>query len=220
MNTPASMKGNLTRYGVFLAMYLIVIGIKELTVMGNKVHPIWETIFFIVSLLTLLFFIRRFNREERYFTKEPHLSLLGDYSFIFGLTILVIASHVFLAYLQARGRFPMFTYQAAYAKKDSTPMFWFLVASVGVVLPVLQQFLTVGFFFNYLFRHDDLIVGLVGVIFSGIFYGLLNFQPSLSLFFINVLYGMAFAWSYLYSQSLWVPIYLSILSGIFSVLFI
>ncbi|EFB61902.1 hypothetical protein HMPREF9209_1834 [Lactobacillus gasseri 224-1] len=50
------------------------------------------------------------------------------------------------------------------------------------------------------------------------FFGILNFQASLALFVINSLYGMLFAWSYLYSQRILMPIYLAILNGIFMVI--
>ncbi len=220
-NAPTSMQGNLIRYGVYIVLYLLVFGLKSLSVLGSKVHLVGVIFFVLFSAVVLLFYIRRFNREKsRYFKPAFSLSFLGDYGFILGMTILVIASRIFIAYLQAKGRIPLTRYQMVYAKKDSTPLFWFLIFSHGFILPVLQQFLTVGFFFNYGFRKDSLITGILGIICSGLFFSVLNFQCSLSLFIIDAIIGMTLAWSYLYSQSLWIPMYLAILNGIFAILLI
>lgn len=218
MNTPDSQQGNLTRYAVFLAFYLIVIGMKALCTLGNKLHTVGVIFFVLISLAVLLFYIRRFNREKRYFEKSFSLPMLGDFSFTLGLTILIIGSRILLAYLQAQGKIPVLSLQNFYLRAESTPIFWFLIFAVGIILPVLQQFLCNGFFFNYYFRTSNFTLGVIGIICSGIFYSVLNLQFSLVLLVINALYGMAFAWSYLYSQSLWIPIYLSILNGIFTVI--
>lgn len=220
-NAPTSLQGNLIRYGVYVALYLIVFGIKSLSVMGDTVHLVGIIFFVIISLLVLYFYIRRYNREKsRYFQPGFSLSFLGDYGFILGMTILVIAGRIFIAYLQAKGQIPLTRYQTVYARKDSTPLFWFLIFSHGFILPALQQFLTVGFFFNYAFRKNSLVVGIVGIVCSGIFFSILNFQCSLSLFIIDAIIGMALAWSYMYSQSLWIPMYLAILNGVFAIILI
>lgn len=136
------------------------------------------------------------------------------------MTILTIASRLLISYLQAKGKLAFSTFQTAYLKHETTPIFWFFIFSIGILLPVLQQFLVNGFFFNYFFRKTNAISAVVGVICSGCFFSLLSGQFAFSLLVVNLIYGMAFAWSYLYSQTLWIPIYLSVLNGTFTVILI
>lgn len=220
MNSPESIRGNTIRYAVFLAFYFIVVGFQLLILNGQTVH-LWETILFaIVGLLALLFYIRRFNREQRYFEKEKSSSFLDNWWFIVVLTLVVILTRILIAYLQTKKIIPQTSMQKSYLKKGSNQLFIFLLLSVGILLPILQQFLTTGFFFNYCFRKNNLIVAILGIISSGILFSLLNFQSVLVILIINALYGMLFAYSYLYSQSIWLPIYLAVINGIFTVLII
>lgn len=218
MNTPSSRQGNLTRYAVYLVFYLIVIGIKKLTVLNDHVNKIGYFFFLIFALFTLYFYIRQFNREQRFFERKTGMPLLADYGFIVGVSILVILGRVFISYLQAKGTVPLMGFQLLYQKDECNLLFWFLMFSIGILLPVMQVYLTTGFFFNYGFRAQNMTSGIVGIICSGLFFGILNFQASFSLFILNSFYGMLFAWSYLYSQRIMMPIYLAILNGIFMVI--
>ena len=199
MNTPSSRQGNLTRYAVYLVLYLIVVGVKKLTLLNDQVNKIGYFFFLIFSLFALYFYIRQFNREQRFFEKKPSMPLLADYGFIVGVSILVILGRIFISYLQAKGTVPLMNFQ-------------------GILIPAMQVYLTTGFFFNYGFRAQNMTSGIVGIICSGFFFGILNFQTSFALFIINSLYGMLLAWSYLYSQRIMMPIYLAILNGIFMVI--
>lgn len=218
MNTPSSRQGNLTRYAVYLVLYLIVIGIKKLTVLNDHVNKIGYFFFLIFALFTLYFYIRQFNREQRFFERKTGIPLLADYGFIVGVSILVILGRVFISYLQAKGTVPLMSFQLLYQKDECNLLFWFLMFSIGILLPAMQVYLTTGFFFNYGFRAQNMTSGIVGIICSGLFFGVLNFQASFSLFVLNTFYGMLFAWSYLYSQRIMMPIYLAILNGIFMVI--
>lgn len=218
MNTPSSRQGNLTRYVVYLVLYLIVIGVKKLTLLNDNVNKIGYFFFLLFALFTLYFYIRQFNREQRFFEKKVSMPLLADYSFIVGVSVLVILGRIFISYLQAKGSVPLMAFQVIYQKGESNFLFWFLIFSIGILLPAMQVYLTTGFFFNYGFRAQNMVSGIVGMICSGVFFGILNFQPSFVLFVINVLYGMLFSWSYLYSQRIMMPIYLAILNGIFMVI--
>lgn len=218
MNTPSSRQGNLTRYAVYLVFYLIVIGIKKLTVLNDHVNKIGYFFFLVFALFTLYFYIRQFNREQRFFERKKGMPLLADYGFIVGVSILVILGRVFISYLQAKGTVPLMGFQLLYQKDECNLLFWFLMFSIGILLPVMQVYLTTGFFFNYGFRAQNMTSGIVGIICSGLFFGILNFQASFSLFILNSFYGMLFAWSYLYSQRIMMPIYLAILNGIFMVI--
>lgn len=218
MNTPSSRQGNLTRYAVYLVFYLIVIGIKKLTVLNDHVNKIGYFFFLVFALFTLYFYIRQFNREQRFFERKKGMPLLADYGFIVGVSILVILGRVLISYLQAKGTVPLMGFQLLYQKDECNLLFWFLMFSIGILLPVMQVYLTTGFFFNYGFRAQNMTSGIVGIICSGLFFGILNFQASFSLFILNSFYGMLFAWSYLYSQRIMMPIYLAILNGIFMVI--
>ena len=218
MNTPSSRQGNLTRYIVYLVLYLIVIGVKKLALLNDHVNKIGYFFFLLCALFTLYFYIRQFNREQRFFEKKPTMPLLADYGFIVGVSILVILGRVFVSYLQAKGSVPLMSFQIIYQKAECNLLFWFLIFSTGLLLPAMQVYLTTGFFFNYGFRAQNMVSGIVGIMCSGFFYGILNFQSSFSLLILNSLYGMRFAWSYLYSQRIMMPIYLAILNGIFMVI--
>ena len=98
MNTPSSRQGNLTRYAVYLVLYLIVVGVKKLTLLNDQVNKIGYFFFLIFSLFTLYFYIRQFNREQRFFEKRPSMPLLADYGFIVGVSILVILGYLFHIY--------------------------------------------------------------------------------------------------------------------------
>ncbi|QNQ80976.1 CPBP family intramembrane glutamic endopeptidase [Lactobacillus sp. PV034] len=220
MNTPASQQGNFTRYGVYLVLYLIVLGCKGLATFHNKFHIFGMLLFVIVAAASLLFYIRQFNHEQKYFVKGFKLSLLGDYVFTFSATLIIIAARILFTYLQAKGSLPKLSFQLHYINHESNSLYWFLIFAIGIVFPALQQYLTNGFFFNYFFRDSTMINSALGIMASGAFFSLLNFQFSFLILIANFLFGMFFAWSYLYTQSLWMPVYLSILNGILMIILI
>lgn len=113
-----------------------------------------------------------------------------------------------------------YDFQTIYLKNQSTGMFWFLIVVQGIILPILQEFLATGFLFNYAFRRDSVQVAVIGIIVSGLIFSVLNYQSSLINFFIEALYGMLFAWSYLYSQTIFMPIYLAMLSSVLTVIMV
>ena len=89
-----------------------------------------------------------------------------------------------------------------------------MIIAEGIILPILQEFLATGFLFNYAFRRDSRLVAVSGILVSGIIFSILNFQLSFLLFVINVVFGAIFAWVYLYTQSIWMPMYLAVLNGL------
>ncbi|MBD5431964.1 MAG: CPBP family intramembrane metalloprotease [Lactobacillus sp.] len=220
MNTPASREGNFIRYAVYMVMYLIVLGCRYLGTFNYKFHIFGAILFVIVAAPVLLFYIRQFNHEQKYFIKDFKLSLLGDYVFTLGLTFLVIAARILFSYLQAKGSMPKLSIQVGYVNHESNSLYWFYIFALGIVLPALQQFLTNGFFFNYFFRDSSVFTAVLGIAASGLFFSILNLQFSLAILVVNFLFGMLFAWSYLYTQSLWMPVYLSILNGILTIILI
>lgn len=214
MNTPESREGNLIRYIVYTVGYLMVVGVVKL-VTNNSPIRIWDLILFgLITVMVGLFYIYRFNREQRFFKRRHSLPFLGDIGLTIGLTLLVTALRIMVMYLQAYNKISWYGFQIIYLKHESIPMFWFLIVANGLVLPILQEYLATSFLFNYLFRQNTKLAAIAGIITSGIIFSILNFQLSWPLLAIDVMFGAIFAWSYLYTQALWMPMYLSILSGL------
>ena len=220
MNTPQSREGNVIRYAVYLAGYVAVFAVVKLVTRKSPVH-IWDLILFgLVAAMILLFYVYRFNREQRFFARDLKLPWLGSLSTVVLLTLVITVTQISISYLQSYGRISHYDFQLIYAKSESVNMFWFLIVVQGIVLPILQEFLTTGFLFNYAFRRNTKQVAIMGIIVSGLIYSLLNFQNSVVLFIIDAIYGMVFAWSYMYTQTLLMPIYLAVVSGVLTVIMI
>ncbi len=214
MNTPASREGNLIRYVIYFIGYLMVAGVVKLVAMNSSIH-IWDLILFAtISLAILLFFVYRFNREQRYFDRSFSGSWLSKYGLTIGLTVVVTILRIVVCWMQSYGKLKLYGFQTTYLRHESVSGYWFLMAAIGVVLPILQEFLTTGFLFNYAFRRNTVTTAVLGIITSGILFSLLNWQSSLPLLIINALFGSFFAWSYLHTQTLWMPVYLAMLNGI------
>lgn len=217
VNTPQSSRGNFVRYVVYLFLYALVIACKSWALWNKKLHLAGAIFFIIISLFVLYFYILRYNREQRYFEKRFSMPLLGDYGFTIGMSLFVIVSRFVISYLQAQGKLPAFYFQTVYSESESTLLFWFLLICLGILLPAMQVILSTGFFFNYYFRGQDLVSAIFGIVCSGIFFGILNFQFPLALVVVNSIYGMLFAWSYMYTQTIAMPMYLAMLNGLFMV---
>lgn len=220
MNTPQSREGNVIRYAVYLAGYVAVFAVVKLVTRKSPVH-IWDLILFgLVAAMILLFYVYRFNREQRFFARDFKLPWLDSLSTVVLLTLVITVTQISISYLQSYGRISHYDFQLIYAKSESVNMFWFLIVVQGIVLPILQEFLATGFLFNYAFRRNTKQVAIMGIIVSGLIYSLLNFQNSVVLFIIDAIYGMVFAWSYMYTQTLLMPIYLAVVSGVLTVIMI
>lgn len=220
MNTPQSREGNVIRYAVYLAGYVAVFAVVKLVTRKSPVH-IWDLILFgLVAAMILLFYVYRFNREQRFFARDFKLPWLGSLSTVVLLTLVITVTQISISYLQSYGRISHYDFQLIYAKSESVNMFWFLIVVQGIVLPILQEFLATGFLFNYAFRRNTKQVAIMGIIVSGLIYSLLSFQNSVVLFISDAIYGMVFAWSYMYTQTLLMPIYLAVVSGVLTVIMI
>ncbi|WEV50841.1 CPBP family glutamic-type intramembrane protease [Lactobacillus sp. ESL0731] len=214
MNTPASREGNLFRYIVYFIGYLMAAGTVKLVTINSPIR-IWDLILFaLISLMVLLFFIYRFNREQRFFDRSLSGSWLGNFGMIIGLTLVVTALRIVVSWLQAYGKVKLYGFQTMYLRHESVAMYWFLVVALGIVLPILQEFLITGFLFNYAFRRNTMLTAILGIAASGILFSALNWQTTVPLLVINAIFGALFAWSYLYTQTLWMPIYLAVVNGI------
>lgn len=220
MNTPESREGNIIRYAVYLIGYVMVFAVVKLVTRKSPLH-IWDLILFVITAaMVLIFYIYRYIRESRFFARDFKLPWLGNFSAVVLLTLVITATRISISYLQSYGKIGYYDFQTIYLRNQSVNMFWFLILVQGIVLPILQEFLATGFLFNYAFRKNIKQVAIVGIIVSGLIFSVLNYQSSILNFIIEALYGMLFAWSYMYSQTLWLPMYLSVLSGILTVIMV
>ena len=198
----------------------MVFAVVKLVTRKSPLH-VWDLILFgVVAAMILLFYVYRYNRENRFFARDFKLPWLGNFSAVVLLTLVITATRISISYLQAYGKIPFYDFQTIYLKNQSIGMFWFLIVVQGIILPILQEFLATGFLFNYAFRRDSVQVAVIGIIVSGLIFSVLNYQSSLINLFIEALYGMLFAWSYLYSQTIFMPIYLAMLSSVLTVIMV
>lgn len=87
-------------------------------------------------------------------------------------------------------------------------------------ITIFTSFLAEGFMFNYLFRDNVGSVAIFGIVFSGLAFSFLNFQLNAPIFLLDMIFGVVFAWAYLYSQNIVMPLYLAILNGLLMVILI
>lgn len=214
MNTPESNEGNIVRYAIYLVAYFILIGINQLAINVKGFNAIWGVLFMLLALGLLYFYIIRFNRENRYFQKNTTTNgLLRNYGAVMIALVLIVAIQILISYGQTMGKIPSFNLQKTYLKHATSGAFWFLIIGNGLIISALQQFLTNGFFFNYWFRNNEKTTALLGVVVSGVLYAVLNFPGNIVLLIIEIVIGSLLAWSYLYTQTMLVPIILAMVSS-------
>ncbi|MFD1465925.1 type II CAAX prenyl endopeptidase Rce1 family protein [Lapidilactobacillus mulanensis] len=216
MKSPASLFGNLVRYVIFIALVLVTTWLKDMTFDQGKISGIFLVLCLAATALSLLFFIRQFNLEQRYFSSgsnsRPEV-LSNAFGFLFLLVLIVGGLNLVVGWLQVSGSIPQFANTAN--KFDINDMgFWLNILIVGIALPVLQQFVATGFFFNYLFRRSTIANTILGMLFSGAIFAALQFQTSFMPIFLQFSLGCLFSLSYLYTRRLEVPICLNIFSAI------
>jgi membrane protease YdiL (CAAX protease family) len=179
---------------------------------------LWGWILLILfAAIGLWFYIRQFNHEDHFFERPQRWSLLTSFTVVVGAILLITAARIMIAYLTMKQRLPENYLEKFYLQHEATRLFWLLILSQGLITPVMQTYLTVGFFFNYWFRDSDLVNAVMGIIVSGILFMLLHWQLSVPLLIINALLGMLLAWTYLYTQNLAITIFLAIINGLLQV---
>lgn len=217
MNTPASRQGNLVRMMIFVVVYFIVFGVKYLAT-DLLQGQIWGWILYLlVAAIGVWFYIRQFNHEKRFFVKQRQWPLLTSFTVVIGALVLITGGRILIAYLTMKQRLPANYLHQFYLQHETTHLFWLLIVADGVIMPVMQTYLTIGFFFNYWFRDSDLVNAILGIITSGLLFMLLHWQLSVPLLIINACLGMLLAWTYLYTQNLALPILLAIVNGLLQV---
>lgn len=214
MNTPQSREGNIIRYLVYFAVFIFTALVDDLAIKSSSIS-IWNIILFvIVASMCTLFYIYRYNREQRFFDSRFNVPWLSSYRLTVTLSLLVAGGRIGVSYLQLYHGMAASPLQNAYLAHASALLYWFMMVANGVVMPVLEEYLCTGFLFNYWFRTEQKSVAYLGILCSGLLYAALSFQFAPAALACNVCFGMLFAWSYLSTQTIWMPIYLAALNGV------
>ncbi len=214
MNTPQSREGNIIRYLVYFAVFIFTSLVDDLVIKSSSIS-IWNIILFvIVASMCTLFYIYRYNREQRFFDSRFNVPWLSSYRLTVTLSLLVAGGRIGVSYLQLYHGMAASPLQNAYLAHASALRYWFMMVANGVVMPVLEEYLCTGFLFNYWFRAEQKSVAYLGILCSGLLYAALSFQFAPAALACNVCFGMLFAWSYLSTQTIWMPIYLAALNGV------
>lgn len=218
MNTPRSREGNMIRYLVYL-IFFIMVALTDNLALRSSAISIWHVILFlIVAAMCSLFYVYRFKREQRFFDLSYNSAWTSCYKQTLILSVAVALIRIGVSYLQLYQGAPASGLQMAYMQHSSNLLYWFVMLANGIVLPVLEEYLCSGFLFNYWFRNEKKAVAYVGIFCSGLLYAILTFQFAPIIFAANLLLGMLFAWSYLSTQTLWLPLYLAVLNGVLTVI--
>lgn len=216
MRSPASFFGNLVRFIFFTALVLLAIWLKNMAFADNRVSETFVVLFMALAIIMLWFFIRQFNLEQQYFMVRPNTrqQVLSNASGFITLMLLIIgALNLLIAWLQTDNKLPAFINTVGHFDINDGG-FWLNILLVGIILPILEQLLVTGFLFNYAFRGSRPVTAVVGIVISAILFAILQFQPLMMPFVIQLWFGLLFAMSYLYTRRIEVPICLNIFSAI------
>lgn len=208
------------KYLIYLAGYILTIVSLNSVLNDFVTSKLNIALFVLIAALPLVFCSYEFINENYYYESRYSWPLFSHMWFITLFTIVLTALHIYISYLQSKNLVDPYTFQSNYLLHESGLLFWFLIFSVGIVVPILQALIATAFFFNYLFTEDNVAIAIIGIITSGIVFGLLNYQFSLPLFYMQTLTGILIAWSFLKSQAIWVPLYFAIVSGLLTVVLI
>ena len=192
MKSPASRLGNSVRFIIFFALAIVTTWLRNMTFDQNKISGLFGLLFFSIAALTLLFFIRQFNLEKRYFSDRLN-SLSDVFNNAFGFVIVMFLAvgglTLLIAWLQVDGKLPVFSQEATSFEVVDVG-FWLNILMSGILMPIVNQY-------------------LVSLLFA-----LLQFQPWFMPAFLQASFGWLFALSYLRTNNLTVPIFLNIFSAI------
>ena len=80
MNTPRSREGNLVRYLVYFVVFVFTALADNLAIKSPSIS-IWNVILFLVlAAMCLLFYIYRYNREQRFFDSRFNIPWLSSFN--------------------------------------------------------------------------------------------------------------------------------------------
>ncbi|MBA1434225.1 CPBP family glutamic-type intramembrane protease [Bombilactobacillus bombi] len=213
----------LTWYAIWLILVVFSQKLEQLCLSNKGLHPVAVVFFLAFSLATLFLMLLRYRHEQRYFVKL-HTGLLEGITEFFGLiifaTITIGVFMLLVSYLKAMGHFPSLINRSDYLERGSAA-FWFDLLASAFIIAIEQQFVTVGFFFNYFMRRNSLGGAFLGVFLSGLIFGALNFEVWHWInFFIYVSIGWMLATVYLSTQNLRVCMLIAIFIALLKVILI
>ncbi|UQS84206.1 CPBP family glutamic-type intramembrane protease [Bombilactobacillus thymidiniphilus] len=167
--------------------------------------------------------VKRYRHENSAFIDEKQ-SLwrgIGEYFSLILFTILVVGIFLtVISYLKAHGRFPYLVGDTDYLDRGKVA-FWFDLVASGLIISVEQQFVTTGFLFNYFWRKPKLSSTILGIISSGLIFGLLNMEIAhLINFFIYFIIGCLLATIYLATHNFKISIMLGVFIALLRVILI
>ena len=210
-------------YIIWLILVIISQQMEQFCLNAKGLDSVRVVFFLIIAILTLLFMLQRYQHEQHYF-KTVNTSLSQGLTEFFGLVVFILVAigcfMIIISYLKARGYFPHLVNRTDYLDRGSLA-FWFDLLASSLLISLEQQFVTIGFFFNYFFRRNSLIGALVAILISGLIFGALNMESwHLINFFIYTAIGLMLATIYLATQNLQICMFMSVFVAIMKVILI
>ncbi|NVY96361.1 hypothetical protein HU830_04130 [Lactobacillus sp. DCY120] len=214
MRTLRSPKINMTWYLIWLGLVFISQRWEQACLRASSLHS-WKTACFLIfAALISWFMFSRYQREQGHFEQLDRGWSLGVTQFfgvVFGTIFVLGLFMIMISYLKAQGHFTGLVNRTDYSEVVNSKLFFDLLAT-GIIIGMQQQFVSIGFFFNYFFLNNSLGQALGGIFFSGLIFGLLNIENfHLISFFSYCTIGWLLATVYLATQNF----HLSLTLGIF-----
>lgn len=220
MNTPASLFGNVVRYAIFAGITVLISLSQPFFLNSDNPKIVMIGLDLGILIVAWLFFRWRFRKEQTFFSDTPPVKgavMNSSFGFVWFFLIMIGVLHLMVAWLQITGKLPSF--HKGQADSDfKTLGFWGYVLTSGVFLPILKQYVATGFFFNYFFRSSSSGSTLLGIVFSGLIFGILQFQAFGLPLMMEIGFGMLFALLYLRLNRLTVPCVFAIFSQLLFIL--
>ncbi|UQS81915.1 hypothetical protein MOO45_06915 [Bombilactobacillus folatiphilus] len=210
-------------YAIWIIMVVISQQLLKMSYSVKQINWSYASLFLISAVLFLVAMVARYRYESQIFTPQNPTFLEGVGNFFGLVAFTVVAIGLFLLIisgLKAKGRFPSLQVKTDYLARG-TVVFWFELLASALLVAVEQQFVTTGFFFNYFWRRNNLTSALLGILVSGILYGILNMETfNFINFFIYGAVGCLLAIVYLATQNFRISVVLGIFVAILRVILI
>ncbi|MFD1472673.1 type II CAAX prenyl endopeptidase Rce1 family protein [Companilactobacillus mishanensis] len=210
-----------SRYLIWTAFAVITLILKNFAANANGLNTIVVAVFFIFGIITLALMIRRYLRERSSFSepsKKFMASLVNNIGFITLMIILMTVLRMMISYLQVTGKLPQFKNDDV-TSSDQKVFIFNLIANV-LIIAVQQQLVSTGFFFNYFFRKSSPASAVGGIIVSGLIAGAITLPGTWLQFFMNTVFGLCYAFTYLYTQDEKMPMFIAIIGALIGTIMI
>lgn len=223
MQSEEDSKISYTRYLLWVVFTIISEKFEQLCIGPKGLRFFAVFIFILISIFVLYTMFHRFQHEERMFA-DSEQNLVASVTSHFGIVMFAVlaigAFMLLISYFKAKGGFPTLVTRVDYANRGALA-FWFdLIATAGVI-SVEQQFVSTGYFFNYFWSRSNGWNTLMGILISGLIFGLLNLDSfHLVNYFIYCAIGWVIATVYLATQNFKISLMLGVFVGILKVILI